>query len=1318
MSPALAATAVRPTPARAAPAAVRAPAPPAGAQPARRAAAALRAAAAPSTRERTRAALTADPGAGPTARVERAPTTRDQLSASLRAPDRPPQPTAEVVDLSRRRAAAPVRPEREMRVQPGDEGTLAPVIPIARGRAVEPGGVATRDAAPRRTPAQERGTTALGRGPPAGGPSSPTTARSTTPPTAPAARATAVRPAAPARGAVGAGQRAPPSPDGQQAAAGPAADPQSARDTDPALLALDERADALVAATTAHTRGKAAAANAQAASEPDPVRDRGQQAATVRIEDMGVQEPGRFDAEAFKADVRKQVEAIAPPANLDEAERFEESGKAGSVAGVLQQIVARGKASSQQDIAGSTAAPLKPENHEPKPVGKLVHDAAGRPVTTIGSADVVPATRPDADVDLSSGPAGVESAMAERSLTVPQLEHANEPTFTAALEARRSAIDHAAVAPAAFRTDEAQVLPAAAATITAEETATLAGMRGARLGSLRDARRLKKDTKETDERRRDGVNRSILEIHRGTKDAVTGLLTGLDATVTQMFTDGEAEARSMFEGYVDFKMTEYKNDRYGGWGGGALWLKDAFFDLPDEVNEFYVKGREFYLMKVGRTIDSIAMVIAMTLTTAVLLIRLGRARVRFFLQTLPADLVQLGIETAGQLDQRFDLLTSDVEAAKDRMVDTVARAYVDATGKLDARIAELKEQNKGLVTRAVEFVEEVAGTIADLGRLLGRVLLKAASVITDILAHPIRFFEHLIDGVGAGIDRFASRIGRHLEEALLDLLFGHLGKTGITLPSSLDYAGLFDLVCQVLQVRWTDLRARLVNRLGLATVLRMEKLVDVFRMLRHGGVGALWELAMQRFAELPGRIIGALRKYIVEQVIKAGIGYIAALLTPASGFIKACQGIYRIVSFIVEKAKQIAEFVDSVLDSMAAIAAGDVSVVAEKIDAALAGGLRLALGFLAKLANLDAIPEKVQAVISAVRTPVRRTVDAIIDGAVDLFQRTLGRGQPQDRVAAADLPRGPPGATPAPGPGVAPGKTAPVPGLSPGQQPTKAVPAQEPADPSSITVTKDVVMDDTAHTLTFKVVAGEPQVVMGSTRAAYLQTMTAAAIVQVGTPDTKEERTLVRRLNKIEAELKDLYWKWRAYTSKSDAEKRYQVEVRLEQISTNLRMIGRENHMDDLEHLGHASRYVEGNRLVPPHDQDVRGWAYPSGYVTGTRAWRKTALDALRTHPTDKTRFKDPTDGKFYHEDDATIDHQPRVVEHWNGDRSVGVTRGQAGNNTTQAARQAFYNDTSPGKLQIVSRSNNSADGALARAAGLRYEPEVGPHFRGPLDEE
>jgi len=1270
-------------------------------------------------REAEQRAAAVEPESKPTA-SERRPTTRDRVSAGLRETGRRPgererqadRPGAAVVDLTARRTAVPTRATERAGATSARTGkrALAPVIPISRAPSASPALETTRQAAPAKAPADERGTTGLGRGPPAGGPPSATPTRTATSSPAAPVRAAVPVSSAPARKDASASPRAPPATRAtKDTEAGPAA-PGPEPVADPALAGLQERADAAVTRTTAHTRGKPAAANAQDVSAPDPDADVGRQAATVRIEDMGEQEPGLFDASKFKADVRAAVLKLAPPDNLDEAEKFKESGDAGAAAGVAGEIVASGKASSQSAIAVSTDTEPDRRNLEAKTPGMLRNDPAGPPVTTVGAASVLPAPRPDADVDLSSGPVSVDAAMVARGMTVAQLTEANEPSFTAALDARREVAEHAAADPVAFRAEESVILPGAAAAITADETAALAGMRGSRLGGLRDARKVKKGTTETDEKRRNDVNKSILGIHSETKDLVDGLLRGLDASVSKLFTDGEAEARYMFEHYVDFKMMEYKNDRYGGWGGGALWLKDRFFDLPGEVNDFYEQGREFYLMKLDRTIDTIAAVVGSTLWLAVTMIQIGRARVRHLLTTLPADLVQLGVETAATLDQRFDLLTGDVEAAKDRLVDSVARQYVDATGKLDARIVQLQEENKGLVTRAVEFVEDVANTIADLGRLLARVIVKAVSVIGDILAHPIRFFEHLIDGVGAGIDLFASRIGRHIEEALLDLLFGHLDKAGITLPETLDYAGIFDLVCQILELRWIDIRARLVDKVGLATVLRMEQVVETFQLLRHGGLGALWELAMQRLSELPDRIIGALRKYIVEQVIVAGIGYIAALLTPVSGFIKACQGIYRIVSFIVEKAKQIADFVDSILDSLAAIAAGDVTKVAEKIDAALAGGLKLALGFLAKLAHLDAIPDKVQSVVLAIRTPVRRTVDAIIDGAVGVFRS--GEGSRDDRVAVSDMPRGPPSGTSATDAAASRGRQAgalpPVPGQAPGQKATKGVPAPQPEDPHSITVTKKTVMDDTNHVLTFKVVAGQPEVVMSSERAEFLRSMTSAAIHDEDHGDHRE--TLIANLRLIEKELGDLYFEWRANHSKADSEKRYAVDKRLGQIAEYLRDIGRRFKIDDLHHLGHMSRHVEGNQLVPPYDTDIRERMYPSGYLAATDEWRAAELYRLRDTKDPRRRFMDMSESppKSYPNNQASIDHKPRVVEHWN----------RIGNNTVHEARRNWYNDVSEANLQIISLKNNSADGARAKAMGHSYQPKVGRDFRGPWDEK
>src|SRR6185436_10777780 len=117
---------------------------------------------------------------------------------------------------------------------------------------------------------------------------------------------------------------------------------------------------------------------------------------------------------------------------------------------------------------------------------------------------------------------------------------------------------------------------------------------------------------------------------------------------------------------------------------------------------------------------------------------------------------------AADLDNRFDQLSADVDAKRDELVDTIARKYVESRDELDTRIKELQEANKGIVSKAIDAIVGVIKTVYELGKLLLRVLLKAASAIGDILAHPIRFLGYLVDAVKGGLDRFVTRIGDHL----------------------------------------------------------------------------------------------------------------------------------------------------------------------------------------------------------------------------------------------------------------------------------------------------------------------------------------------------------------------------------------------------------------------------------------------------------------------------------------------------------------------------------------------------------------------------
>ena len=158
------------------------------------------------------------------------------------------------------------------------------------------------------------------------------------------------------------------------------------------------------------------------------------------------------------------------------------------------------------------------------------------------------------------------------------------------------------------------------------------------------------------------------------------------------------------------------------------------------------------------------------------------------------------------------------------------------------------------------------------------------------------------------------------------------------------------------------------------------------------GVGGLWAQIKEKLSDLEDLVIGKIKEYVIERVVTAGINYILALLTPVGAFIKACQTIYKIVMFIVEKAKEIADFVDSILDSISAIAAGDVASAVLKVEGALAGALKIAIKFLAELVNLGSLADKVRSIIDLIRTPITKIVDAIIFGAAELYRHTIGAG--------------------------------------------------------------------------------------------------------------------------------------------------------------------------------------------------------------------------------------------------------------------------------------------------------------------------------------
>jgi hypothetical protein len=787
-----------------------------------------------------------------------------------------------------------------------------------------------------------------------------------------------------AAGGAGAAQEA--AGGGSAAAAEPA--PSRAPSDDPNFQAMKGKAGAAGAKAKAHQPASAGAAAAQAAAQP-PGNEVASQAQGAQVEEMGQQQPGVFDRKAFIAAVKKAIDAAAPK-NLEEADDFKGSGKAGEAKEQVGALVKGGKKDAEKDIKGATEAPPDTSKAKPKTVVPLAPEEPGAATASVGAAAAMPGPRPAEETDLSAGPAEVEQQMTDAEVSEAQLKNANEPEFNAALDAKQEAKEHATTAPVEYRAQETAVLAQGREEAESEEAKHLKGMQGSKVEAIAKVAGHKGETKSEDESKRTKVAGDIQAIYDKTKTEVTGILTALDGKVEATFTRGEASARKQFEDYVGAKMDAYKDDRYSGFFGGARWLKDKLFGMPDEVNVFYSQGRDGYLAAMDGVIGEVADLVGGELNAARMKIAAGRAEVHDYVTQLPQDLQKVGKDAEAKLDQQWDDLSSDVDNKQDAMVDSIAQKYVASRDELDSRIDELKAANKGLVAKALDAVVGVIKTILKLKDMLLNVLAKAADVIGDIITDPIGFLSNLIGGIKDGLGRFVDNIATHLENGLMGWLFGALGDAGITLPKTFDLAGIFELVMDVLGLTYRSIRGRVAKIVGEPVVEKMEQTVDVFKILVSKGVAGLWDWIKEKIGDFQDLVLGGIKDFIIERVIKGGITWLLSLLNPAAAFIKACKAIYDIVMFIVERGSQIMEFVNSVLDSIGAIARGQLSVAAEKVETALAKALPLAISFLASLLGLGGITDKIKEGIDKVRKPIEKAVDFVVIGAVKGFKKLFG----------------------------------------------------------------------------------------------------------------------------------------------------------------------------------------------------------------------------------------------------------------------------------------------------------------------------------------
>lgn len=288
-----------------------------------------------------------------------------------------------------------------------------------------------------------------------------------------------------------------------------------------------------------------------------------------------------------------------------------------------------------------------------------------------------------------------------------------------------------------------------------------------------------------------------------------------------------------------------------------------------------------------------------------------------------------------------------------------------------------------IASKVLDFVFQAALDAFPAGKKVFAFLKKAGDTISSIIADPINFAKNLFAAVQKGFTDFGLNIVTHLGNGLKAWIFDELAIKGVTMPTEFSFASVLKLILQVLGLTYEQRRPQLVEKLGETAVSFFETSVKIFQRIRTEGFSAIWEMIKEKASSIFDSLIDGIKNWVIQEIVKRGLLMVAALASPIGDFIEVVTSIYEVIVFIVEKARKLADLVETVVDALADIVAGNIGPAAKKVEDSLARTIPLLLRFLAGMLHLTGIGESIRKIVDDVRTPIDEAIGKVLDIIVE-----------------------------------------------------------------------------------------------------------------------------------------------------------------------------------------------------------------------------------------------------------------------------------------------------------------------------------------------
>ncbi|MCK6551485.1 hypothetical protein L6R52_36955, partial [Myxococcota bacterium] len=742
-----------------------------------------------------------------------------------------------------------------------------------------------------------------------------------------------------------------------------------------------------------------------AVEEPaEETEGRAEHALVAELEAQAAPSP---EIEELCEDIRRVIRERRPP-DEDALAEADPEASAREAGGQLEVTVEGATESVQSNYSGIE----QPAEGAPALTPEAIEDPERRVETPDLAADrATPDAVPPENVSLDADVEAARTRAQEAGLDTPaarvvaeQGTDASNPVHQAAA-AQGELEETAQRGPEAVLAEQQAALGRASADLEALQLQAAQALAASRERTVEDNRGRQDGMVESEEATRARVSREAQQIFDTTRTTVMAMIEPLPGRAMSRWDAGVQVLSTEFRSSLD-EVQRWIDERHSGIGGALLSVGDAVFGLPGWVTRAYDRAEQTFGDGVCELIREISRDVNSVIAAAEALLADARRRIDELFTNLGPELDTWAAEQRAAFGERLDALGTQVRDTQRSFTRDLRGRAAQAVDEVRAQIHQLRQAAGGLLGRIADaisrFVDDPAKFIIEgLLQILGippasfwAVVRRIGEVIDQIADDPEAFANNLLAALAQGFQQFFDHIGTHLLNGLLRWLFQGLGSVGVTIPTDLSLRSVITFFLQLMGITWPRIRQILARHVGEQNVALIEQAWQVISTLIERGPEGIFELIQQQLdpQAILSSILDAAIEYLTEALITRVTARILMMFNPAGAIIQAIEAIYRVLRWIFENAARIFSLVETVVNGISDILAGNIGGMANAIETALAGLIPPVIDFLAGYLGLGGLPDAVASAVRGLQASVERILDRVIGFIATRARALLGRG--------------------------------------------------------------------------------------------------------------------------------------------------------------------------------------------------------------------------------------------------------------------------------------------------------------------------------------